>query len=357
MNRLRKQFLSVCLMLLLTGGCATRTAQLTPAPQRAIRPSSLSDYIRGVYKLSAEASRHLEQRSALLAEAPELEELVERAEQDPEDTEAQSRLVAEYMSRKLYWGAYELLTNKLLGSQNDPETNLNLAVIWDVWSLHDLALQYAERAIANGATSARAYETIGRIELHRNHPTQALVWYDLSLKSARTAPVLANLGYAHMLQSEWESARARLEEAIRLDDTLEEAHNNLAIVLSKTGDDNGALTHLLRTGRPAVAYNNMGVLCQESQRLHDAQHYFEKALRLEPGYELARRNLTALEALLPSPSIIELPAEDAAPRQAGETHSAAQPQTPVESKTPNVSHDVAGASARNWPNGHLTGVK
>jgi Flp pilus assembly protein TadD len=214
--------------------------------------------------------------------------------------------------------------------------------------LHDLALQYAERAIANGATSARAYEAIGRIELHRNHPTQALVWYDLSLKNARTAPVLANLGYAHMLQSEWESARASLEEAIRLDDTLEVAHNNLAIVLSKTGDDNGALTHLLRTGRPAVAYNNMGVLCQEAQRLHDAQDYFEKALRLEPNYEVARRNLTALEVLLQSPSIIELPAsprEDAAPRQAGETHFAAQPQTPAEAKTPNGSRDEAGASA------------
>jgi len=310
MDRLKKLLLPGCAILLLASGCVTRAVHLTPQPgpaQEAVKPSSLSDYIRGVYKLSAEASRQLEQRTILLAEAPELEDVVARAEQNPEDTEARSRLIAEYMSRKLYWGAYELLTNALPASLNDAETNLNLAVIWDTWGIYDMALQYAERAIANGATSPQTYETIGRIELHRNHPTEALLWYGRSLESGRTAPVLANIGYAHMLRSEWESARTSLEEATQLDDTLEEAHNNLAIVLSKTGDDTGALAHLLRTSRPAVAFNNMGVLYLRAEKLGDALHYLEKALRLEPDYEVARRNLTALEALLPPPSILQLP--------------------------------------------------
>ena len=336
MYRLKKVFLPGCATLLLASGCVTRATHLTPQPapaQEAIKPSSLSDYIRGVYKLSAEASRQVEQRAILLAEAPELEDVVARAEQNPEDTEARSRLIAEYMSRKLYWGAYELLTNSLPASPNDAETNLNLAVIWDAWGLYDMALPYAERAIANGATSAQAYETIGRIELHRNHPTEALLWYGRSLESDRTAPVLANIGYAHMLRSEWESARTSLEEATQLDDTLEEAHNNLAIILSRTGDDTGALAHLLRTGRPAVAFNNMGVLYLRAQKLSDAQNYLEKALRLEPDYEVARRNLTALEALLPRPSILQLPdvaTETAAIPHTGDVPLAAHPQATIE---------------------------
>jgi tetratricopeptide (TPR) repeat protein len=368
MNRLKTQILPGCVMLLLTSGCVSRTANVMPKPaprlQGTVKPSSLSDYIRGVYKLSAEASQQLEQRSALLADAPELEAVVKRVEQDPQDAEARSRLVAEYMSRKLYWGAYELLTNALPGSLNDPETNLNLAEIWDAWGLHDLAMQYAERAISNGATSAHSYETIGRIELHRNHPTEALLWYRRSLERTRTAPVLANIGFAHMLNSEWESARASLEEATQLDDKLEEAHNNLAIVLSKTGDETGALNHLLRTSRPAVAFNNMGVLYLQSQQPRDAQHYFEKALHLEPNYEVARRNLTKLEALLPSLRIIalpiiELPAylnEPASP-QTEEVHLAVQPQAAADDKTANIGRDEAGTSFRNWPSSHLTGVK
>jgi tetratricopeptide (TPR) repeat protein len=372
MNRLKKQWLAGCVMVLLTSGCVAHKSHRTLQPsatQNTLGPSSLSDYIRGVYKLSEEASRQMEQRTALLADAPELADLVERAEQNPPDIEARSRLVAEYMSRKLYWGAYELLTNALPANLNDPDINLNLAVIWDAWGLYDLAQQYVERAIANGAVSARAFETIGRIELHRHHPTEALIWYGRTLENDRTAPVLANIGFAHMLKSEWESARASLEEATHLDDTLEEAHNNLAIVLSKIGDDAGALAHLLRTGRPAVAFNNMGVLCLQEEKLGDARHYFEEALKLEPNYERARRNLEALETRLPPPGVIDLPAFGNDADAPGEVHLEAELQAPVETKAPNVSGDteVSSRIAENpFPNAsygsnvdetHTTGVK
>jgi tetratricopeptide (TPR) repeat protein len=313
MNRSEKQLLPICAILLLAAGCVTRTASHTTVPetaaQGAIKPASLSEYIRGVYKLSAEASRQLEQREALLAAAPELADLVDRAEKDPTDNEARSTVIGEYMSRKLYWGAYELLTETLpVTGAEDPDTNLNLAIIWDAWGLYDLAVQYGERAVAHGAASAKAFETMGRIQLHRGDPAQALVWYKRALELDRTAPVLANMGYAHMLRAEWETARTTLEEATTLDDNLEEAHNNLAVVLSKAGDNTGALAHLLRTGTRAVAFNNMGVLYLQQNKLRDAQQYFQEALRLDPNYERARRNLTELETLLQPPSAVGLPA-------------------------------------------------
>ncbi|HZI50975.1 MAG TPA: tetratricopeptide repeat protein [Terriglobia bacterium] len=313
-----KQLLPLCAMLLLAGGCVTRTAGRLPpqaaSAERSIKPASLSEYIRGVYKLSSEASVKPQQRATLLAEAPELAELVDRAEQDPTDAEARSRVVAAYMSRNLYWGAYEILTDGLpIDGTQDPDINLNLAIIWDAWGFYDLAHQYADRAINHGAESAIAFETMGRIQLHRRDTAQALAWYNRALEGERTARILANMGYAHMLKGEWDSARSALEEATTLDDTLEHAHNNLAVVLSKTGDDTGALAHLLRAGTPAVAFNNMGVLCMTNNRLPDARHYFEAALRLEPNYDLARRNLNAVLEQLPSPSIIRLPSSEAAP--------------------------------------------
>ncbi len=87
-----------------------------------------------------------------------------------------------------------------------------------------------------------------------------------------------------------------------------EAHNNLAVVLSRSGDDTGALAHLLNAGRPAAAFNNLGVLYLQAKNTRNAQHYFEEALRLEPNYELAQRNLDALQGMLPPASILHLPA-------------------------------------------------
>jgi len=311
MIRSRTLLMLLCAMMLLAGGCASRTAARSGASskvaQQPIKPALLSDYIRGIYKVSSEASKQAEQRAALLSSAPELEALVDRAEQDPNDNEARTRIVSEYLSRDLYWGAYELLTNTLSENTNDPDVDISLAVIWDAWGQYSLAAQYGERAINNGAASAAAYETIGRIRLHQNEPAEAIAWYSRSLENDPKASTLANIGYAHMLTSEWEPARTNLEAAVALDDSLEQAHNNLAVVLSKTGDSTGALAHLLKTGRPAVAFNNMGVLYLNANDLRSAQHYFEEALRLEPAYETARINLEAIQELMPPPSIIDLP--------------------------------------------------
>ena len=308
-----RQLLPVCAMLLLTSGCVTRTTrnpvpQLPPA-QRPIAPAALSEYIRGVYKVSAEAGVRSQQRDALLADAPELAGWLDRAEHNPDDVEARSLVIDEYMSRKLYWGAYELLTaSRSTEATNDPDTNLNLAIIWDAWGLYDLAAEYADRATTHGAASAGAFEAMGRIQLHRGKPDEALLWYRRSLEQERTPVVLANMGYAYMQKGEWDNARQALEEATALDDSLEEAHNNLALLLSKAGDEKGALKHLLRAGSPAAAHNNMGVLHLQERRIKDARHYFEEALRLDPNHDLASRNLAALTPEGAAPLIVRLPA-------------------------------------------------
>jgi tetratricopeptide (TPR) repeat protein len=284
--------------MMLSAGCTTRSV-VRPGSDQIINPY-VADSIRPIYKVSSEAGEQAEDRAALLSSAPEIAPLLERAEANPADLQARAQVVAEYLSRKLYWGAYELLTDTPAGGSHDPDVNLSLAVIWDAWGQYNLAWQYGERAAANGAASPQAYAILGRIRLHQTEPAEAIVWYNRSLEYGRTATLLANVGYAHMLTSDWEKARINLEEAISLDDTLEEAHNNLAMVLSRTGDDKGALAHLLKTSRPAAAFNNLGILYLQEQRTEDALYYFEEALRVEPSYEIARRNLEALRGSAPA---------------------------------------------------------
>jgi len=278
------------------------------AAYEPIGPSSLSQYIRAVYKLSSEGSnKQTEQRTKLLSQFPELAELAARIEQNPSDADARSRLASAYIDNQLYWAAYELLTESQPVNPGDNEANLNFARIWDVWGEYDLALNYAELAIDNGASSSRAYQLMGRIQLHRKAPFEAIGWYERAAQQENDATVLANLGYAYILSSDWEKAKPTLERAIELDSTIPEPHNNLALVLTRLGDEKGALAQLLKTAKAPVAFNNMGALYLQEKKFDRAQMFFEEALRLDPQYEIAQRNLTAVQVLTTPSGIVHLP--------------------------------------------------
>jgi Flp pilus assembly protein TadD len=303
---------SLCILTTVVCSCVTRqsvrqSAVGSKSANDPVRPSSLSQYIRAVYKLSSEGkNKQIEQSTTLLSQFPELAELATRIEQNPADADARSRLASAYIDHQLYWAAYELLTDSQPMNPEDSEANLNLARIWDVWGEYDLALKHAERAIANGASSSRVYELMGRIHLHRKAPFDAIGWYERAAQQENNAAVLANLGYAYILLSDWERAKTNLERAIELDSTLPEPHNNLAIVLTKLGDEKGAFSELLKTAKAPVAFNNMGVLYLQEKKLDRAQTSFEEALRLDPQYEIAQRNLTAVQVLTPPSGVIHL---------------------------------------------------
>jgi tetratricopeptide (TPR) repeat protein len=272
--------------------------------------------MRAVYKLSSEsANKENGRRAQLLAESPELADLHGRLERNAADKDARSRLVAAYIDDQLYWAAYELLTGAEAMDSLDAETNLSFARIWDVWGQYDLALKYAERTIAAGDESSSVYDVIGRINLHRKEPLEAIHWYTRAVEQGDNATMLANLGYAYILVSDWQKAKTNLERAIALDATLPEAHNNLAVVLMRLGDDKAALSELLKTAQAHVAFNNMGVLYMQESNLDQAEQFFQEALRLEPSYEIAERNLKMVQTVLPIAAAIPViaignPAED-----------------------------------------------
>ncbi len=92
---------------------AGRSISESALSYQSVKPDSLSDSVRSVYKVSSEASRQAEQRAALLSSDPDLAPLLDQAENNPLNKEARARIVFEYMSRELYWGAYDLLTNSV----------------------------------------------------------------------------------------------------------------------------------------------------------------------------------------------------------------------------------------------------
>ena len=296
----RLKLASLCLLGLVLCGCVSHTSVRKDLKAgksyEPVKPASLSEYIRAVYKVEHENNnKQAEERAALLAQSPELADLSSRVDRNPADRDAAGRLAAAYIDHQLFWSAYELLTSAQAASPDDVAINLNLARVWDGWGEYDLALSYGERAIGTGAASAQAYEVLGRIHLHRSDPAQAIASFTEAAQRENKPSILSNLGYSYILAGDWETARTTLEKAVELDDAMAEAHNNLAIVLTKLGDEEGALQQLSKTGKPPVAMNNMGVLYLQENKLDRARYFFEEAVRLEPTYEIALQNLRAVE--------------------------------------------------------------
>ena len=140
--------ISLCMLAAILSGCvlqrSVRQGEASKNPEtEPIKTSSLSEYIRAVYKLSNEAAyKQTAQRDTVLSQNPQLRELAARVESDATDAAARSQLVNTYIDHQLYWDAYHLLTDS---QADDAEANLNLATIWDAWGQFELALKYEPR--------------------------------------------------------------------------------------------------------------------------------------------------------------------------------------------------------------------
>jgi hypothetical protein len=128
-NGLRIKAVSFCFLSIFVCSRVTRTSlrQGGVGVKKAIdavKPDTLSDYIRAVYRLSGEsANKQDEQRATLLSQGPQFADPAARAQQNPDDTDARTRLVAAYMEHRLHWAAYELLTTAQVANPDDSEIN------------------------------------------------------------------------------------------------------------------------------------------------------------------------------------------------------------------------------------------
>jgi len=105
-----------------------------------------------------------------------------------------------------------------------------------------------------------------------------------------------NLGYLLFRQGDRDRAVAELTEAIRLDPALASPRTNLGNVFMDRGDFRNAVVEYrtaltLAGGDTAQTHNNLGVALAQLGRISDAAVEFAAALRLDPSFEDARRNL------------------------------------------------------------------
>lgn len=115
-----------------------------------------------------------------------------------------------------------------------------------------------------------------------------------------TALACSNLGGALNQQSELEEAEKWLRKALTLDPNWEEAHLNLALLISRTGRMDEAIGHYQRAlainPHNALAHFQLGFLASAVGRFDLAVAELRESLRLDPDNAEARQMLAAVLA-------------------------------------------------------------
>jgi len=139
---------------------------------------------------------------------------------------------------------------------------------------------------------ALLYDRNGECQTAVEHYQQALEL------DGENADLHCDVGYNCYLRQQWQEAETHLRRALELSPSLGRAHNNLGLVLARTGREGQALEEFLRAGSgPAEAHANLAYVLTLADRWNEAQQAFQQALAINPNLKSAQEGLARLQAL------------------------------------------------------------
>ncbi|MBK8480159.1 MAG: tetratricopeptide repeat protein [Proteobacteria bacterium] len=211
----------------------------------------------------------------------------------------------EQVQRAMVWrlveeGDYDRALPQLRGLlaqyPRDPGLRLLLGIVLREKQMHGPALAELKLVVRWRPDSARAHAALGVLldQLSRHDEAERHHRRAVALRPG-VAAYHNNLGFCLFLNRRRPEAKEELELAIRLDPTLRRAYNNLGFVRGLDDDEEEALRAFRQAGSQAMAWTNMGLVAELRGRPQRARLYYERALREQPGFSAAQRNLRALE--------------------------------------------------------------
>ena len=297
------------LTVALVSGCAARrprtaAAGLPPAEREAAtaleRPGSLSEFVRKVRHLSANArpSAAKERAPTLEARDPEIAAALALANAAP-TAERHRSLAERYRERGVLDAAYRHFNRALALNPRDAGAYEGLARIWRDWGLPHLAVGDAHRAAFYAPHSASAQNTFGTIMQALGRYGDARSAYELaSWLDPQAAYAVNNLCYLSFLSGRIGAAIETCKAALGLEPSLAAARNNLALAYAAAGRMDLARTQFLDAGDYASGLYNTGIAYLAAGDDRSALSAFDAASRARPSLSLARERARQIRARL-----------------------------------------------------------
>ena len=154
------------------------------------------------------------------------------------------------------------------------------------------------------------------------------------------AHLLNNLGFSFYLAEQYPEAKEALQRCVEMNPSFARARMNLAVVLGKLGDFDGAINELRLVGSEADAEYNIALLMTDAARYAEAAQHLEKALASRPDFDAARDQLRVVARLA-----AEQEAEQAARVAAAKVENSQAP-APQPQATPSQSSPQSASTAR-----------
>lgn len=163
------------------------------------------------------------------------------------------------------------------------------ARIWREWGQPTIALGHAHRALYLEPNSGVFRNTLGTILMALDRFDEARAAFLRAADDHGVAALaLSNACYLEYRLGQFEQARRRCEEAVKVDPGLTTAHNNLGLVHAAAGDLKGGREAFMAAGDIANAYYNLGIVLLSSARYSDAADAFEAAARQRVDFTAAK---------------------------------------------------------------------
>jgi Tfp pilus assembly protein PilF len=136
-------------------------------------------------------------------------------------------------------------------------------------------------------------------DLKGNFTMSAECYRKARLYQGVSSALCCNQGYSLYLQGRYPEAESTLREAIALGHSNQRAHNNLGLVLARTGRTEAALDEFRLAGRaPAEAHANLALGRAVVGDFEGARGAYERAVAIDPTSVQARRGLRQTNDLI-----------------------------------------------------------
>jgi Flp pilus assembly protein TadD len=261
-----------------------------------------------------------------------------RLSKSPNDLVSLYNLAAALAGQNKFSEAVEIYKKELQLAPQDARTLTALGVALDGAGESDQAQQSFRSAIeAAGNDSSAVCDArfdLASSEFHHNQPEAAADFRNEVASCPEDAQALIGLAQVEIEANQTNEAIQHLKEAIRVDASLLDAHEQLARAYAQSSDLQGALAELEKAAQlkpddatihsglsqvlaatgslqqaiaeqrtalklldnDADGWNNLGVLEARTGQLPAARDAFEHALRLDPGHAQAKANLARLQS-------------------------------------------------------------